>query len=69
MGNCGRPHHDAVVEAGDHHAATHGEGDGLVALAGGIERLSIIEGADVVDGNLVALLDSLRLMEEKRHEW
>lgn len=53
------PHHDAVVKAGDHHSAADGEGDGLAALAGGIELLAVVEGADVVDGDLVAFLDGL----------
>lgn len=48
-----------MIEAGDHHAAADGEGDGLAALAGGVELLAILEGADVVDGHLVALLDGL----------
>ena len=32
----------ALVEARDHHATADGEGDGLAALAGGVELLAVI---------------------------
>mmetsp|Transcript_34088 Transcript_34088/g.87169 ORF Transcript_34088/g.87169 Transcript_34088/m.87169 type:complete len:412 (+) Transcript_34088:286-1521(+) len=49
--------HDALVEAGDHLAGAHGEGQRRAARPRGVKLLAGLQRADVVDGHLIALLN------------